>query len=95
MQRCLMSGGTCEATAYQLYGYETGGLCIALGNYHNRGELLLKHRHDGFDLDENYAKETLKNVRRIWNRPVWLATEEENKEVLLGYDGKEYTREEG
>lgn len=36
-QRCLMSGGTCEATAYQLYGYKTGALCVALGNYHNCG----------------------------------------------------------
>jgi endoglucanase len=34
-QRLLMQGGTCEATAYQLYGYRTAGLCIALGNYHN------------------------------------------------------------
>ena len=37
-QRLLMSGGTCEATAYQLYGYRTAGLCVALGNYHNCGE---------------------------------------------------------
>jgi endoglucanase len=36
-QRALMSGGTCEATAYQLYGYRTAGLCVALGNYHNCG----------------------------------------------------------
>ncbi|SRR5260221_339124 len=36
-QRCLMSGGTCEATAYQLYGYRTTALCVALGNYHNCG----------------------------------------------------------
>lgn len=36
-QRALMSGGTCEATAYQLYGYTTAGLCVALGNYHNCG----------------------------------------------------------
>jgi endoglucanase len=35
IQRCLMSGGTCEATAYQLYGYRCGALCVALGNYHN------------------------------------------------------------
>jgi putative aminopeptidase FrvX len=34
-QRCLMSGGTCEATAFQLYGYRSSALCIALGNYHN------------------------------------------------------------
>jgi endoglucanase len=36
-QRCLMSGGTCEATAYQFYGYRTAALCVALGNYHNCG----------------------------------------------------------
>lgn len=36
-QRCLMSGGTCEATAYQLYGYQSAALCVALGNYHNCG----------------------------------------------------------
>jgi putative aminopeptidase FrvX len=36
-QRCLMSGGTCEASAYQLYGYRSAALCVALGNYHNCG----------------------------------------------------------
>lgn len=37
VQRCLMSGGTCEATAFQLFGYRSAGLCVALGNYHNCG----------------------------------------------------------
>ncbi len=36
-QRCLMSGGVCEGTAYTLAGYECGALCVALGNYHNIG----------------------------------------------------------
>ena len=36
-QRRLMDGGVTEATAYDLYGYETGAACIALGNYHNAG----------------------------------------------------------
>lgn len=36
-QRALMSGGTCEATAYQEYGYQCTGVCVALGNYHNCG----------------------------------------------------------
>lgn len=34
-QRCLMSGGSCEATALQAYGVRAGALCVALGNYHN------------------------------------------------------------
>jgi endoglucanase len=36
-QRALMSGGTCEATAYQEFGFQTAAVCIALGNYHNCG----------------------------------------------------------
>ena len=36
-QRKLMDGGTTEATAYDLMGYETGAACVALGNYHNAG----------------------------------------------------------
>ena len=36
-QRALMSGGTCEATAYQEFGYQCAGVCVALGNYHNCG----------------------------------------------------------
>jgi endoglucanase len=34
-QRALMSGGTCEATAYQELGFTTCAVCVALGNYHN------------------------------------------------------------
>jgi endoglucanase len=37
-QRALMSGGTCEATAYQEFGFQCAAVCIALGNYHNCGE---------------------------------------------------------
>lgn len=34
-QRKLMPGGTCEATTFSSYGYESTCLCLALGNYHN------------------------------------------------------------
>lgn len=34
-QRKLMDGGTCESTVYYSRGYDTTGLCLALGNYHN------------------------------------------------------------
>lgn len=36
-QRALMQGGSCEATAFALYGYRTAALCVPLGNYHNCG----------------------------------------------------------
>jgi len=38
-QRRLMDGGSCEATAFGAYGYRSAGLCLPLGNHHNRGNL--------------------------------------------------------
>ena len=38
-QRKLMDGGGCEATAFGVYGYRATGLCLPLGNWHNRGNL--------------------------------------------------------
>jgi len=37
-QRRLMDGGTCEASAYQQFGYRCVGMCLPLGNYHNMSE---------------------------------------------------------
>ncbi len=37
VQRALMDGGSCEATAFAAFGYRVGGLCLPLGNYHNIG----------------------------------------------------------
>ena len=35
VQRQLMSGGTCEASAFKYHGYATTGIAFPLGNYHN------------------------------------------------------------
>ena len=35
IQRQLMSGGTCEASAFALQGYRATGIAFPLGNYHN------------------------------------------------------------
>lgn len=37
-QRKLMPGGTCEASAFQIYGYTATCICLPLGNYHNMNE---------------------------------------------------------
>ncbi|MEE9270692.1 MAG: SpoVR family protein [Candidatus Krumholzibacteria bacterium] len=44
------------------------------GNYENRGELYLKHRHDGVDLRVDYANATLERLFKIWTRPVHIQT---------------------
>lgn len=37
VQRRLLYAGSCEATAFQAYGIPSGGISVALGNYHNCG----------------------------------------------------------
>ena len=61
------------------------------GNYANRGELYLEHRHEGIDLKMDYAKATLENIHRIWSRPVHLDTILEGRGKLLKYDGEKHT----
>ena len=60
-------------------------------NFGNRGELLLRHRHDGVDLRPDYAKETLTSLVRVWKRPVCLQTLVDTKKTLLRFDGQEHT----
>ena len=60
-------------------------------NFENRGELLLKHEHQGVDLRADYAKETLRSLVRIWKRPVSLATIVEGKATIVRFDGREHS----
>ncbi|NBX18170.1 MAG: SpoVR family protein [Proteobacteria bacterium] len=59
------------------------------GNFQNRGELLLTHKHQGKDLKVDWAMETMSSLYKIWNRPVNLATVLEGEARLLVYDGGE------
>ena len=60
------------------------------GNYENRGELYLKHRYEGIELHRGYAQETLKNLVKLWTRPVIIETVAEDKPILFRYDGTEF-----
>ncbi len=53
------------------------------GNFENRSELLLRHIHEGTDLDNGQARDTLKNATKVWTRPVSLLTKVENKGKML------------
>ncbi|MBK8268890.1 MAG: SpoVR family protein [Planctomycetes bacterium] len=59
------------------------------GNYANRGELYMAHKHTGVDLDIKYAVETLKNVQRIWRRPVYMQALINDEMVLFSFDGEQ------
>jgi stage V sporulation protein R len=53
------------------------------GNFENRSELLLRHVHEGIDLDGGQARDTLRNAAKLWTRPVSLLTKVEGKGKLL------------
>jgi stage V sporulation protein R len=58
------------------------------GNYRNRGELYLAHKHLGVDLQITYAVETLKRVHELWQRPVHLQARIDDENVLFSFDGE-------
>jgi len=59
-------------------------------NYGNRGELYLGHKFEGVPLDMEKARDTLKNLHRLWRRPVHVETVEDERGRLLSYDGTEH-----
>ncbi len=56
------------------------------GNFNNRGELLLRHSHEGQDLETGQACDTLQNLYRVWSRPVNILTKVEGKGKILRFD---------
>jgi stage V sporulation protein R len=68
-------------------------VAVTDGNFRNRAELLLKHRHEGVDLDLEEGRDTLRNLHRLWQRPVNIETLVEDQLKLLSYDGEKFKEE--
>jgi len=58
------------------------------GNYADRGELYLAHKHIGVELDIKYATECLKNLQTLWRRPVLLQARIKEDMLLFTCDGE-------
>ncbi len=76
---------------FQLTNFGEPFILVEDANHENRGELLLVHRHEGTDLNEDHAHATLNAIERIWRRPVTLRTVLDGKAKMLRYDGKDHT----
>lgn len=57
------------------------------GNYRNRGELYLVHQYQGMPLKQDYARDTLVNLHKLWGRPVHIESVVDDKPVVMGFDG--------
>ncbi len=80
-----------EKLLHMLTNFGQPMIAVEDGNFENRSELLLIHKHDGVDLKLDYARDTLANVQRIWRRPVNLVTRTEGRGTILRFDGREHS----
>ncbi|MBU4484892.1 SpoVR family protein [bacterium] len=75
---------------FQLTNFGNPIIEVVDGNYGNKSELMLKHVHEGIDLKFDYAQEVLKNLNKIWQRPVNIATVVEGTPKILSFDGEKH-----
>ena len=78
-----------EQLIRQLTNFGQPWITVTDGNYGNRGELYLVHRWDGVELQLDEALETLKNLHRMWKRPVHIETRLGGQGKILSFDGTE------
>ncbi|WP_129630741.1 SpoVR family protein [Candidatus Oscillochloris fontis] len=76
---------------FRLTNFGQPFIAIEDGNYNNRGEIYLRHRHEGVDLKMDYARDTIRNLHHIWSRPIHLETRIDDKKRLLSFDGSDFT----
>ena len=62
------------------------------GDYGKNGELYLRHRYEGIELDIHYLERTLPYVYELWGKPVHLETVVDRKHVLFTYNGEKHSR---
>lgn len=58
------------------------------GDFGKRGELYLRHLYEQRELDILYLEKTLVHIYKLWNRPVHLETQIDNKPVLFSFNGE-------
>ena len=76
---------------FSLTNFGKPWIYVVDGNYRNRGELLLRHQHNGVELRLDQAADTLANIQFIWGRPVNLQTIVDGKPTMLSFDGTEHS----
>jgi stage V sporulation protein R len=80
-----------EKLLFRLTNFGQPFIYVEDGNFENRGELLLRHHHEGIDLKMDHARDTLAGLHRVWKRPVNLLSRLEGKGKLLRFDGRDHS----
>ena len=80
-----------EKLLFQLTNLGQPFIYVTDGNFQNKGELLLWHKHQGLDLDIRWARETMRSIGEIWKRPVNVETEVDGQKKLYTYSRGEFS----
>jgi len=74
----------------QLTNFGHPVISVVDANFSNRGELLLEHQFEGVEIQMDRAREVLRQVYRIWKRPVNIQTVLSGTSKILSFDGTEH-----
>jgi stage V sporulation protein R len=77
---------------FQLTNFGQPIIHVENANHKNRGELLLRHLFEGVEMQQNYMEETLRNLHKIWKRPVHISTSFDGKDTIVSFDGKDFSQ---
>lgn len=80
-----------EKLLFQLGNRGQPVIYVVDGNFENKGELLLEHKHQGLDLDVKWARETMRSLHALWRRSVSLMTLVEGQKKCFTYHAGEFT----
>jgi stage V sporulation protein R len=80
-----------EKMLFQITNLGQPFIYVVDGNYQNKGELLLGHKHQGLDLDVRWSRETMRSLAEIWKRPVNVETEVDGQRKLFTYVNGEFS----
>lgn len=75
---------------FQMTNFGHPMIDVIEADHRGKGELLLKHRHEGVDLKTDWAKEALRALHKIWKSPVSIETVFDGIPKILSFDGQEH-----
>lgn len=62
------------------------------GDFNRVGEMYLRHRYEGVELDLKYLERTLPHIVSLWGKSIHLETVIEDKKIVFSCDGKKTSR---
>lgn len=78
---------------FQLTNFGQPIIQVVDANHNNRGELLMTHLYEGVEMQPDYMNETMKNLFRIWGRPVAVATVLDGEPKIVSFDGTDFKQQ--